>query len=45
MVTIGITGSTTTGLYYVNNIGEPQVVDGAIEYSITLKRLAGAQLS
>ena len=45
MVTIGRTGAFTTGLYYVNNIGEPQVVDGAIEYSITLKRLAGAQVS
>ena len=45
VASIGVTGSLSTGLYYVNNIGEPQVVDGAIEYSITLKRLAGAQVS
>ena len=45
VVSIGVTGSLATGLYYVNNVGEPQVVDGAIEYSITLKRLAGAQVS
>ena len=45
MVTIGRTGAFTTGLYYVNNVGEPQTVDGAIEYSITLKRFVGAQIS
>jgi len=44
-VSIGVTGSLSTGAYYVNNVGEPQMVDGAIEYSITLKRLAGAQVS
>lgn len=44
VVSIGVTGSLATGLYYVNNVGEPQVVDGAIEYSITLKRHAGAQV-
>jgi hypothetical protein len=43
-VSIGVTGSLSTGAYYVNNVGEPQMVDGAIEYSITLKRLAGAQV-
>ena len=45
VVSVGVTGSLSTGLYYVNNVGEPQVVDGAIEYSITLKRMAGAQVS
>jgi hypothetical protein len=44
-VSIGVTGSLSTGAYYVNNVGEPQMVDGAIEYSITLKRLAGLQAS
>ena len=45
IVSVGVTGSLATGLYYVNNVGEPQMVDGAIEYTISLKRLAGAQLS
>lgn len=30
-----------TGPYYVNNISEPQVIDGAVEYTISLRRLAG----
>ena len=46
IVSAGPSGSSTaTGLYYANNVGEPQMVDGAIEYTISLKRLAGAQLS
>jgi len=45
IVSVGVTGSLATGLYYVNNVGEPQMVDGAIEYTISLKRLAGAQIS
>lgn len=35
------TGSASTGLYYVNNISEPQEIDGVVEYTITLKRFAG----
>jgi hypothetical protein len=30
-----------TGPYYVNNIGEPQEIDGVVEYTITLKRFVG----
>jgi hypothetical protein len=46
IVTAGPSGtSTATGLYYANNIGEPQMVDGAIEYTISLKRFAGLQVS
>lgn len=44
IVSIGVTGSLSTGLYYVNNIGEPQENDGAVETTITLKRLAGVQV-
>ena len=44
VVTIGITGAFTTGIYYVNNIGEPQEIDGVVETTITLRRHAGAQL-
>lgn len=35
------TGGASTGLFYVNNISEPQEVDGVVEYTITLKRFAG----
>jgi hypothetical protein len=35
------TGTATTGPYYVNNIGEPQEIDGVVEYTITLKRFVG----
>ena len=46
IVSIGPSGGAlATGLYYVNNVGEPQMVDGAIEYTISLKRLAGAQVA
>ena len=46
LVSIGPSGGTlATGLYYVNNVGEPQTVDGAIEYTVTLKRMAGAQIA
>jgi hypothetical protein len=34
-------GGGSTGLYYVNSIGEPQEIDGVIEYTITLKRFVG----
>jgi hypothetical protein len=45
VVNLGTTGALATGLYYVNNIGEPQENDGAVETTITLKRLAGVQLA
>lgn len=46
MVSIGPSGGTlSTGSYYVNNIGEPQENDGAVETTITLKRLAGVQVA
>lgn len=35
------TGGSITGLYYVNNISIPQELDGAVEYTIQLKRFAG----
>lgn len=34
----GTTGTTATGIYYVNNIGEPQEIDGVVEMTITLKK-------
>jgi len=34
-------GGGSTGLYYVNNISEPQEIDGVVEYTITLKRFVG----
>jgi hypothetical protein len=43
VLSVGVTGSLATGLYYVNNIGEPQEIDGAIETTISLRRHAGAQ--
>ncbi len=36
------TGSAITGPFYVNNISIPQEIDGVVEYTITLKRHAGA---
>lgn len=39
-VTIGGTGTTYTGTFYVNNIGEPQEIDGVIETTISLRRYA-----
>lgn len=35
------TGAAVTGPYYVNNISIPQEIDGAVEYTITLKRFVG----
>ena len=35
------TGTAVTGVYYVNSISIPQEIDGAVEYTITLKRFAG----
>jgi hypothetical protein len=34
-------GGGSTGLYYVNNISEPQEIDGVVEYTIQLKRYVG----
>jgi hypothetical protein len=36
----GTTGMSGTGMYYVNNIGEPQEIDGAIVNTITLRKYA-----
>lgn len=36
------TGTAITGVYYVNNISIPQEIDGAVEFTISLKRLVGA---
>lgn len=35
------TGTTSTGVYYVNNISEPQEIDGAIETTISLRKFVG----
>lgn len=35
------TGAALTGIYYVNNIGIPQENDGAVEFTIQLKRFVG----
>jgi len=35
------TGAAITGVYYVNNISIPQEIDGAVEFTITLKRFVG----
>lgn len=40
-VTIGGTGTTYTGTFYVNQIGEPQEIDGVIETTISLRKYAG----
>jgi hypothetical protein len=45
VVSVGATGALATGLYYINNISEPQEIDGAVETTITLKRHAGVQIS
>jgi hypothetical protein len=37
----GTTGTTSTGVYYVNNISEPQEIDGAIETTISLRKYVG----
>jgi len=37
----GTTGTTLTGVYYVNNIGEPQEIDGVIETTISLRKAPG----
>ena len=37
----GTTGTASTGVYYVNNIGEPQEIDGVIEMTISLKKFPG----
>jgi hypothetical protein len=37
-VTIGGTGTSYTGTFYVNNIGEPQEIDGVIETTISLRK-------
>lgn len=36
----GTTGTSSTGVYYVNNISEPQEIDGAITWTIQLKKYA-----
>lgn len=37
----GVTGTTITGVYYVNNIGEPQEIDGVVETTISLRKYPG----
>jgi hypothetical protein len=37
----GTTGTNVTGVYYVNNIGEPQEIDGVIEVTISLRKAPG----
>lgn len=44
-VVSGVAGATATGTYYVNNVSQPQEIDGVIEYTISLKRHAGAQVA
>ena len=36
----GTTGTAVTGVYYVNNISEPQEIDGAITWTVQLKKYA-----
>jgi hypothetical protein len=44
VVSVGPSGGVlATGLYYVNNIGDPQEIDGAIETTISLRRMVGVQ--
>jgi hypothetical protein len=45
ILSIGPTGSMATGIYYVNNVSEPQEIDGVVEYTISLKRHAGVQVA
>lgn len=35
------TGAALTGVFYVNNISIPQEMDGAVEFTIQLKRFVG----
>jgi hypothetical protein len=37
----GSTGTSATGVYYVNSISEPQEIDGAIETTISLRKYVG----
>lgn len=41
---LGVSGATGFGHFYVSNISEPQDNDGAIEYTITLRRTHLANL-
>jgi hypothetical protein len=41
MSVAGSTGAAVTGVYYVNNISIPQEIDGAVEFTISLKRFVG----
>jgi len=41
MSVAGVTGAAVTGVYYVNNISIPQEIDGAVEFTISLKRFVG----
>lgn len=38
----GASGSGLTGIYYVNNISEPQALDDAVVYTISLRKYLGA---
>lgn len=38
----GASGSATTGVFYINNISEPQVLDDAVVYTISLRKYLGA---
>jgi hypothetical protein len=38
---IGGTGASYTGTYYVNNISTPQEIDGVIEFTISLRKYLG----
>jgi hypothetical protein len=37
----GSTGAAVTGIYYVSNLSIPQEIDGAVEYTVQLKRFVG----
>jgi hypothetical protein len=37
----GVTGAAVTGIYYVSNISIPQEIDGAVEFTVQLKRFVG----
>lgn len=41
VVTVSDNTGSVTGVYYVNNIGEPHEIDNAIVYPITLRKWAG----
>jgi hypothetical protein len=38
---IGATGRTLEGVFYLNNEGEPQVLDGAVVHTLTFHRTIG----